>query len=141
MEFPQRANEPKHVEQVDEVSMPDEGERFSSKFDRTLSRSFVSIDADLFFDTKQGPYSNIKLLKVFIGLALPCILTNILAYFGGLVNVIYASRMDDPINMAVVGLATTSIQIAVVYPLSGVNAAQDVLTSLANGDGNHALCG
>ena len=66
---------------------------------------------------------------------------NVLAYFGGLVNVIYASRMDRAIYVAVVGLASTSIQIAMVYPLSGINAAQDMLTSLAYGDGNLALCG
>lgn len=99
------------------------------------------MQVDAFFDPKKEPPTGSELFKVFTKLALPSIVTSVLAYLGGIVNIAIAGRMDKPIYVAIVGLSVTSTSFVAVFPLIGINAAQDMLTSQAYGFGNLRLCG
>ena len=58
-----------------------------------------------FFDPRAKPHSTCTLFKTFVKLASPLIVTNLLAYFSNVTLVLFAARIPDPINVAVVGLA------------------------------------
>ena len=78
---------------------------------------------------------------MFGRLAIPNILTNFLGYMSIVTVTVYAGRLDEYINVAVMGLATTFCRMIVTTLQIGLNAAQETLTSQAFGAGNKRLCG
>ena len=57
------------------------------------------------------------------------------------ITLIYAGHLDDSVNVAVIGLASTTTRITMGSILSGINSAQDTLTSQSYGAKNLRLCG
>mmetsp|Transcript_19650 Transcript_19650/g.23293 ORF Transcript_19650/g.23293 Transcript_19650/m.23293 type:complete len:83 (-) Transcript_19650:1132-1380(-) len=55
--------------------------------------------------------------------------------------IVFAGRMNDAVNVAVVGLATSFTAIMMLAILIGLNTAQESLTSQSFGAGNLRLCG
>mmetsp|Transcript_29730 Transcript_29730/g.36898 ORF Transcript_29730/g.36898 Transcript_29730/m.36898 type:complete len:83 (-) Transcript_29730:1128-1376(-) len=55
--------------------------------------------------------------------------------------IVFAGRMNDTVNVAVVGLATSFTAIMMLAILIGLNTAQESLTSQSFGAGNLRLCG
>ena len=55
--------------------------------------------------------------------------------------VIFAGRMADPINVAVIGLAISCTSIMMLAIMIGLNMAQETLTSQAFGANDLRLCG
>lgn len=78
---------------------------------------------------------------LFIKLATPAALTNLLTYGTLTINTAIAGRMDDPTKLAGVGLANMCQVIMILSLLTGLNAAQETLTSQAFGQQNSKLCG
>ena len=81
------------------------------------------------------------MLKLFTKIAVPVVLTNFGWLTSPLIVIMIASRMNDPVKLAVVGLSSSICNIVVLSVLLGLNAAQDTLTSQAFGAGNLELCG
>ena len=115
-------------------------------FDRT-SRSFLTprgtaekAERDLFDPTKDPP-SDRALLSIFSKITIPAVLTNLLFYATIISDNVFAGHMEDPKNLAVVGLTNTSSQVMVHLLLLGLNAAQETLTSQAYGSDNLLLTG
>ena len=81
------------------------------------------------------------MLSIFMKIALPSVFTNILGFATVVCNTIFAGTLEDPINLAVVGLAGTCAAVLVLSIMIGLNSAQETLTSQAFGAGNLRLCG
>ncbi len=64
-----------------------------------------------------------------------------LGYVNVVINTAIAGRMGDPAKLAGVGLANMCLVIMILSLLTGLNAAQETLTSQAFGQGNYKLCG
>ena len=76
------------------------------------------------FNPKSSPPPTIKLMTTFLKLAIPNILTNMLGFMSCVAIMMYAGHYsDDPMNVAVVGLAGTTSSIMVLSLLVGLNAA------------------
>ena len=69
------------------------------------------------------------MIKTFAKLAVPSIITGVLAFFCSITMVLFAARMPDPINVAVVGLASACCAVMMLAVLIGMNTAQETLTS------------
>ena len=69
------------------------------------------------------------MLSIFNKVAIPAVLTNLLSYTTIIIDNIYAGQMEDPRNLAVVGLTYTTSLVMVLMPLIGLNAAQETLAS------------
>ena len=99
-----------------------------------------SAGADMFHPGAPSP-STSKMLRQFAKLAIPAISTNLLNFISIIVNTVIAGHMNDPVMLAVVGLANVCQAIMVLSLLMGLNAAQETLTSQAFGHGDFKLCG
>ena len=84
---------------------------------------------DAIFDPTLVAPSTSKLLCIFLKLSIPAILTNFLFCMCNVILVIFASLLDDPIYVAVVGLTWTSVNLMIFSLLIGLNSAQETLTS------------
>ena len=73
------------------------------------------------------------MLSVFLKLAVPAVLTNLMDHAIAVTNEVIAGRMDDPEKLASVGLATSTCHLMILSLLIGINAAQETLTSQAFG--------
>ena len=82
-----------------------------------------------------------QMSRVFCKIAVPAVCTNLLGYITVLSNTIFAARMNDPVKLAVIGLANVCHTIMILSLLIGLNAAQETLTSQAYGRGDLRLCG
>lgn len=60
----------------------------------------------MFKPSSEAPSTG-RLLKMFGRLAIPNMLTNFLGYMSIVTVTVYAGRLDEYINVAVMGLATT----------------------------------
>jgi len=63
------------------------------------------------------------MINLFLRLAVPAILTNIMAYVCPLVNTIFAGHMNDTNKLAAVGLASVICHLMVLSLLIGLNFA------------------
>lgn len=81
------------------------------------------------------------MLTCFLRIALPSILTNLMSTVSVVTNGVFAGRMDDPVKLAVVGLSGVICNIMISSVLTGLNCAQETLTSQAFGAKNLYLCG
>ena len=81
------------------------------------------------------------MLSIFNKVAIPAVLTNLLSYTTIIIDNVYAGQMEDPRNLAVVGLTYTTSLVLVLMPLIGLNAAQETLASQAYGANNLQLTG
>ena len=61
--------------------------------------------------------------KTFASLAIPSIITGFLAFLSNITMVFFAARMEDHINVAVVGLASSFSSIMMLVLLIGLNTA------------------
>ena len=93
------------------------------------------------FDPEAPQPSTGSLFLKFGRLAAPAIVTNILSFMCNINMVIFAGRMDDPINVAVIGLAISCTAIMMLAIMIGLNMAQETLTSQAYGANDLRLCG
>lgn len=93
------------------------------------------------FDQNSEPPTTGRMTNLFLRLAVPASLTNILAYVCPLVNTLFAGHMNDTNKLAAVGLAGVTLHLMVMSFLIGLNSAQDTLTSQAFGHGNIRLVG
>ena len=82
-----------------------------------------------------------KMLMCFLKIAVPAVLTNMIAFSTVVVNGVFAGNMDGAVYVASVGLASVICVIMVQSILIGLNGAQETLTSQAFGAGNLQLCG
>ena len=96
------------------------------KVDRKLNESNAS---ENFFKPDTEPPSTGTLLWTFSRLAIPNIFTNLMNKLGGTIALIYAGRLDDSTNVAVIGLAWNFIAIFLFAVCIGLNSAQETLTS------------
>ena len=78
---------------------------------------------------------------LFLKLAFPAILTNLLGFVSVATNGVLAGQMENRVNLAVVGLSGTYCSVTVQSLMTGLNAAQETLTSQAFGNGQISLCG
>ena len=74
-------------------------------------------------------------------LTIPNVLGNVAMFMSNTITLIYAGRLYDSVNVAVIGLAGTTTRISMSSILFGINSAQDTLTSQAFGASNIRLCG
>ena len=81
------------------------------------------------------------MVSLFNKITIPAVLTNLLFYATIINDNIFAGHMEDPKNLAVVGLTNTCSQIMVHLLLIGLNSAQETLTSQAYGANNLHLTG
>lgn len=79
--------------------------------------------ADAMFDPASAPPSTGKLLRTFLKLSIPAILTNVLFWMCSVILVVYAGLMNDPIYVAVIGITWTCCALMVLSFLIGLNAA------------------
>ena len=87
------------------------------------------------------PAPTSKLFIIFLKLALPAMFTNIMGFATVVVNGVFAGRMIDPVNLAVVGLTSACGNVMGISLVIGLNSAQETLTSQAYGAQNLYLCG
>ena len=73
-------------------------------------------DAKDIFLSKEVPSTGV-LAWVIVKLSIPEIVTGIMNWSCVLINGILAGQMDDPVNLAVVGLAASCSQIFIMYPI------------------------
>lgn len=76
------------------------------------------------------------MMSIFNKVTIPAVLTNLLSYTTIIIDNIYAGQLEDPRNLAVVGLTYTTSLLMVLVPLIGVNYAQDTLANQAYGANN-----
>ena len=81
------------------------------------------------------------MISIFNKITIPAVLTNLLFYATIINDNVFAGHMEDPVNLAVVGLTNTCSQVMVHLLLIGLNAAQETLTSQAFGAKNLQLTG
>ena len=93
------------------------------------------------FDPRKNPPSDGAMFSLFNKITIPAVLTNLLFYATIINDNVFAGHMEDPKNLAVVGLTNTCSQIMVHLLLIGLNAAQETLTSQAYGSDNLQLTG
>ena len=93
------------------------------------------------FNPQNTPPDSGLLMKTFLRIAIPSIVTNLLGFASIVTQTVFAGTLKDPINLAVVGLAGTFCAIMVLSLMLGLNSAQETLTSQAFGAGNLRLCG
>ena len=94
------------------------------------------------FNPKSDPPASGLMLKTFLKLAIPATITNLLGFTStSITQIIFAGTLTDPMNVAVVGLASTFCTIMVHSIMIGLNNAQDTLTSQAFGASNFRLVG
>ena len=91
--------------------------------------------------TEGSDPSNSQILREFLKLAVPSIITNMLGFMLITTNSIYAGILEDPLVLAAVGIGNVCCVIIVLTMFVGINSAQETLTSQASGDGNTRLCG
>ena len=91
--------------------------------------------------TEGSDPSNSQLIKEFLKLAVPSIITNMLGFMLITTNSIYAGILEDPLVLAAVGIGNVCCVIIVLTMFVGINSAQETLTSQASGNGNTRLCG
>ena len=75
------------------------------------------------FDQNSDPPTNRMMTNLFLRLAVPSILTNILAYICPVVNTYFAGHMNDTNKLAAVGLAGVTCHLMVLSLLIGLNSA------------------
>ena len=96
----------------------------------------------MFSHTNSEQQTSCTMIKTFLKLAVPASITMLLDMAGfTVIPLIFAATLEDHINLAVVGLASTFSSIMVMSVLIGLNTAQDTLASQAFGAGNFRLCG
>ena len=64
-----------------------------------------------------------------VKLATPEVITGMMNWSCLLVNGVLAGQMDDPVNLAVVGLAASCSQILILYPLVTLGSGQETFTA------------
>ena len=75
------------------------------------------------FDPKSDPPTTMKMLMCFLKIAVPAVLTNMIAFSTVVVNGVFAGNMDGPVYLASVGLASVICVIMVQSILIGLNGA------------------
>ena len=80
-------------------------------------------ELNLFNPIQDQPPSQCLLLTTFGKLAGPSVVTCMLSYFCNFTMVIFAAQMPDPINVAVIGLASSLTGIMMLSLLIGMNTA------------------
>ena len=96
-----------------------------------LSKSSIKSDTkqtqgkreDDFFQPDVDPPSLGTLFMTFIKLAVPNIVTNFCMMIGEMIALIFAGHLGDSSNLAVMGLAHSTMNIIVMSVMVGVNAA------------------
>ena len=78
---------------------------------------------DQMFDPKGEPPTTYKIITLFLKLAVPSILTNLLGFATVVTTGVFAGRMNDPVKLAVVGLAGVCCAVMVLSLMIGLNAA------------------
>ena len=78
---------------------------------------------DQMFDPKREPPTTCKIITLFLKLAVPSILTNVLGFATVTTNGVFAGRMNDPVKLAAVGLSGVCCSIMVLSLMVGLNAA------------------
>ena len=81
------------------------------------------------------------MLKKFLRIAVPVIITCNFIFLILVINIIFAGRLNDVAKLAGVGLGTTIDHILCLAILFGLNGALETLVSQAFGSGNIHLCG
>ena len=75
------------------------------------------------FDPTSEPPTTWKMLKTFLKIALPAMMTNLTGMTSVIVSYAFAGNMDDPVKLASLGL-TFSVNAMLVFSLLiGLNAA------------------
>ena len=78
---------------------------------------------DQMFDPKKEPPTTYKIITLFLKLAVPSILTNLLGFATVVTTGVFAGRMNDPVKLAVVGLSGVCCSVMVLSLMIGLNAA------------------
>ena len=63
------------------------------------------------------------MVSIFSKIAIPAVLTNLLSYATIINDNFFAGHMEDPRNLAVVGLTNTTSLVSVLMLLIGLNSA------------------
>ena len=92
------------------------------------------------FDPKSDPPTTCKMLETFASICIPIIVSSTLGRTT-MINSVFAGQMNDPTQLAVVGLSATCCNMMVQSVLTGVNCAQDSLTTQAFGANRLYRCG
>jgi MATE family multidrug resistance protein len=74
-------------------------------------------------------------------LAIPNAISAMLMFIPSTVNLMIAGHLEDPALLAAVGIGVTTCALVVLSFLTGLNGAQETLTSQAFGNGEIELCG
>ena len=78
---------------------------------------------DQMFDPKREPPTTCKIITLFLKLAVPSILTNLLGFATVVTSGVFAGRMNDPVMLAVVGMSNVCCSLMVMGFMIGLNAA------------------
>ena len=97
--------------------------RLSKSSDKGDSKETAGKKEDDFFQPDAEPPTLGTLFKTFTKLAVPNIVTNFCMMIGEMIALIYAGHAGDSSNLAVMGLAHSTMNILVMSVMVGVNAA------------------
>ena len=81
------------------------------------------------------------ILKIWLKVALPAVTSNVTGFLCLLINSAFAGQLNDPSKLAAVGVGNVCCFIFVISIMTGLNSAQETLTSQAFGSGNEKICG
>ena len=70
-----------------------------------------------------------KMIKNFLSLAIPTIISCLFLQLTNVVNAIYAGKLDDPAKLAGVGLGASWLNVICFIIFMGMNGAQETLAS------------
>ena len=93
------------------------------------------------FSPASSPPSLCSMFSMFIKLAIPAVLTNLLMMMSLVIMVYFAGQLDNTIYISVIGLTFSVGSLMVFSLMVGLNAAIETLTSQAFGAGDLRLCG
>ena len=63
------------------------------------------------------------MVKIFLKLALPAMVTNVMIHASFFINIYFAGRLDDPVKLAAVGMTNVICNIVILPIMLGLNAA------------------
>ena len=99
-----------------------------------MGRSFSVVSISYQSDGSKD-LSVCKIVKNFLSLAIPTIVSCLFLQLTNIVNAIYAGKMNDPAKLAGVGLGASWLNIICFAIFMGTNGAQETLASQSWGAG------
>ena len=83
----------------------------------------------------------IEFFKEILSIAIPACISSFLNLGQSTINLVFIGRLNDPIQLAAVGMGTMVLNMIGFGPYLGLNSGLETLVAQAIGAGNLRLCG